>query len=148
MDFVFQVLAVFAMSMVKFAFSQLMAVGMGFGFLSTLIITVAGGCAGVLVFFFGSGWLMEFANRRRSARIASGKPAKRAFTRTNRTIVRVKRDRGLSGLAFFMPVLISIPVGAVLAAKYFRNDPRTLPALLVSVLVWGMVLTGFWHIVG
>lgn len=145
MELVLEVLSVFAMSMVKFAFAQLMATGLGFGFLPTWIISTLGGCTGVLLFYFGSGWFMELAFRRKQRRLAAGKAPKRAFTRTNRTIVRVKGTQGLSGLAFLTPVIISIPIGSVLAAKYFRNDRRTLPILLSAVAAWGLVLTTFWQ---
>lgn len=140
-----KLLGVFALSMVKYPFSQPAALGLGLGFLPALMVTVAGGCSGVVVFYGASGWLMELARRRRFQRIAEGRAPKRSFTRTNRTIVRVKRGQGLSGLAFFTPVLISIPIGSILAAKYFRNDRRTLPVLLLSVVLWGLVLNGFWH---
>lgn len=145
MELVLEVLTVFAMGMVKFAFSQLMATGLGFGYLATLLITVLGGCTGMLVFYFGSGWFMERVARRKQKRLDQGKDPKRSFTRTNRTIVRVKRSQGLSGLAFLTPVLISIPIGAIIAAKYFRNDRRTLPILLASVVIWGVILTSFWQ---
>lgn len=145
MELVLEVLSVFAMSMVKFAFAQLMATGLGFGFLPTWLISSLGGCTGVMIFYFGSGWFMERALRRKRRRAAEGKAPKRSFTRTNRTIVRVKSRQGLSGLAFFTPVIISIPIGSVLAAKYFRHDKRTLPVLLSSVVMWGLVLTGFWQ---
>lgn len=145
METVLQVLSVFALAMVKFAFAQMMATGLGFGFLPTLLITTLGGFTGMLVFYFGSGRLMQRAQRNRQRRLAEGKGLKRAFTRTNRTIVRVKRTQGLSGLAFLTPVLLSIPIGAVLAAKYFRHDRRTLPILLGAIAVWGLVLTSFWQ---
>lgn len=146
METLLEVLSVFAFSMVKFSLSQLMAMGLGFGFLPTLLITVLGGCTGVLVFFYGSGWIMERALQRKKKRLASGKAPKRAFTRSNRTIVRVKRTQGLSGLAFLTPVLISIPIGSLIAAKYFRNDKRTLPVMMLAVLGWGTALSGFWQL--
>lgn len=145
MELVLEVLSVFAMSMVKFAFAQLMATGLGFGFLPTWLISSLGGCTGVLVFFYGSGWFMERAAQRKQRRAAAGKAPKRAFTRANRTIVRVKGSQGLSGLAFLTPVIISIPIGSVLAAKYFRHDRRTLPVLLAAVVTWGLLLSAFWH---
>jgi hypothetical protein len=44
-------------------------------------------------------------------------------------------------------VLISIPIGSIIAAKYFRHDRRTLPVLLSSVLIWSVVLSSFWTVV-
>jgi len=146
MDLLLKLLGVFALSMVKYPFSQPAAVALGLGFVPAYLVTAAGGCCGVLVFYGTSGWLMERARLARLRRLAEGRAPKRSFNRTNRTIVRVKRGQGLSGLAFFTPILISIPIGCILAAKYFRYDRRTLPVLLTSVLLWGLVLTGFWQL--
>lgn len=146
MDTAIQALFVFALATVKFAYSHMTAAGFGFGFVSTWVISTAGGCAGVLLFYYGSGWFMERARLRKLRRQAEGRAAKRSFTRTNRAIVRVRRSQGLWGLVFITPTLISIPIGAVLAAKYFRHDKRTLPMLLLSVATWGLVSTAFWQL--
>ncbi len=145
MDTALQALLVFALAMVKFAFAQGTATGLGFGFLATWLISTAGGCTGILVFFYGGGWFMERARLKKLRRMAEGRASKRSFTRTNRAIIRVKRTQGLSGLAFLTPTLISIPIGALLAAKYFRHEKRTLPILLSSVALWGLVFTAFWQ---
>lgn len=60
----------------------------------------------------------------------------------NRIIVSLKNHRlGLIGLALITPSLISIPVGCMLAAKYFSHDKRTVPVLLTAVVFWAFILT-------
>jgi uncharacterized membrane protein len=59
----------------------------------------------------------------------------------------VKQRYGILGLAMFAPPTLSIPVTALLAAKYFRHDRRTLPTLLVSVLLWSAVLSMAWSMI-
>ena len=61
-------------------------------------------------------------------------------------IVRVKRNQGLNGLAAITPVLISIPLGTILAARYFRHDKRALPVLFSSVLIWDVILSSIWDL--
>lgn len=146
MEMALQALLIFAVAMVKFAFAQGMATGLGFGFLATWSISTAGGCTGVFLFFHAGAWLMERARRTKLRRQAEGRTSKRAFSRTNRAIIRVKRSQGLTGLAFLTPTLISIPIGSLLAAKYFRHDRRTLPIMLSSVAIWGLVFTAFWQL--
>ncbi|MCB0763425.1 MAG: hypothetical protein R2815_13335 [Flavobacteriales bacterium] len=135
-------------SMVKFLFSGLVSYRLGNSFLETVLLTSAGGCAGTLIFYFTSARVLEWFRlrhlRRMAERKAQGLPAKRIFTRTNRLIVRVKRGYGLQGLAVIGPAILSIPIGSVIAAKYFRHDRRTLPALLSSVLIWSVVLSFAW----
>lgn len=143
--------AVVLLSMVKFAVSPLLSYHRGFGFWETIIITSAGGILGVLVFYRTSGWIMERARIRRLRRAlrleAEGRTSRRrTFTRTNRLIVWIKRGHGLGGLAVITPVIISIPLGAILAAKYFSNDRRTVPSLISSVLIWAVLLSSFWTV--
>lgn len=134
-------------SMVKFAFSPLLALSLGYDLLQTMVITGIGGCLGVTVFFLGSGWILGWMEDRRAKAILSGRRrSRRTFTRTNKFIVKVKRNQGLRGLAALTPVIISIPIGTILAARYFRNDKRTLPILFSSVLFWDIVLSSFWDL--
>jgi len=43
-----------------------------------------------------------------------------------------------------MPPILSIPITAVIAAKYFHHDRRTLPVLLAAVSGWSVVLSTVW----
>ena len=124
---------------------------MGHGFVETLLYTAIGGLVGMCAFYLGGKGLLEWFRhryvRRARERMSKGLPPKRVFTRTNRMIVRVKQRYGILGLAAFSPPTLSIPVTALLAAKYFRHDRRTLPTLLVSVLVWSVVLSTAWSFI-
>ena len=147
-----EIITVVAASMVKFAVSPFVAYSVfDWSFWQTLLITSVGGCLGVVVFYKISAWLM---NRARLARLhreiarqhGVNVPRRRIFTNFNRFIVRVKRGHGLEGLAALTPVLLSIPIGTIIAAKYFRHDRRTLPTLLSSVLIWAVVLSSIWTV--
>lgn len=145
------ILTVITTAMVKFLFTGLVSYGLGHTFWETCLYMAIGGCAGMTLFYFsGKGMLEWFRKRylrRRSERVAQGLPPRPIFTRTNRTIVRVKRRYGLGGLAAIAPPTLSIPITAVLAAKYFRHDRRTLPILLSSVVVWSFVLSAAWSFI-
>ncbi|MBL7962329.1 MAG: hypothetical protein JNM31_00665 [Flavobacteriales bacterium] len=144
-----EILAIIGTSMVKFAVSPLVSYGLGYSFLETLIVTSIGGCLGVLVFHRSASWFMQRARLRRlHQQIAmehGALPRKhRTFTRSRRFIVRIKTNQGLQGLALLTPVVLSIPLGSIIAAKYFPNDRRTLPVLLSSVVIWSAVLSSVW----
>lgn len=145
------ILSVVAMSMVKFAVAPLLALQLGYSIPATVLMTTVGGCSGVFIFFKASGWFMERSERRRRLRALrreqEGRPAARVFNRRNRTIVRVKRSQGLPGLALITPAIISIPIGTIIAAKYFRHHPRALPSLFGSVLLWSLLLSMVWSLV-
>ncbi|MCB0792112.1 MAG: hypothetical protein H6595_01130 [Flavobacteriales bacterium] len=146
-----EILSILATSMVKFAMSPFLSYKMGYSFGETLLFTSIGGTVGVLFFYRISGWLMRRARVARLHRtIAEShgvRKRRKAFTRTNRFIVRVKRGHGLEGLAAITPILISIPLGAVLAAKYFDHDRRTIPTMISAVLIWSVVLSSLWTVV-
>ncbi len=145
------ILTVVATAMVKFMFTGLVSYGLGHSFWQTVLYMAIGGCLGMTLFYFAGARVLEWFRvryiKRSAERKAQGLPRKKIFTRTNRSIVKLKGRYGLFGLAALAPPTLSIPITAVIAAKYFRHDQRTLPTLLVSVLAWSFVLSVMWSFV-
>lgn len=56
-------------------------------------------------------------------------------------MVKVKHRVGIVGMALITPTILSIPIGAVVSAKFFKHNPWMLPALLLSVFLWALLLT-------
>lgn len=139
--------SVIATAAVKLLASTVVSVGLGFGFWETFLFSSVGGCIGVLVFYRLSDWFIKRALMRRrrlalldqqgNARISSPK----VFTRRNRWLIRLKHSSGLRGLAALTPLVLTIPVGSIIAARFFRHDRRTLPALFSSVVIQAMVVS-------
>lgn len=136
MQQVLEIVGLFLLASVKFLFAPGATVAAGYGFWETLLINLSGGFFGVFVFYYSGRLLMTWWQ--------GFFPAKKGtrFTRRNKLIVRTKNKFGLAGLAALLGV-ISIPLAAFLAARYFRYNPRTLPYLLASVLIWALCLTTF-----
>lgn len=61
------------------------------------------------------------------------------FTRRNKLIVRIRRKYGMVGIVVLTPVLLSIPVGALLGTKYFHHKRGFIPSMLLSIFVWGII---------
>ncbi|MBK8227187.1 MAG: hypothetical protein IPK70_08415 [Flavobacteriales bacterium] len=141
------ILAVLGTSVVKFVLAAAVSYGFNHTFWETVLLLSIGGAAGTVAFYLaGVGVLKRLharAVRNRDRRIAKGLTPKRVFTRSNRFIVRVKRSYGLLGLAI-MPPLLSVPITALIAAKYFHHDRRTLPVLLTAIACWSLVLSMAW----
>lgn len=144
------IVTVLAMSVVKFLFAGLISYGFNHTYWQTILLTAIGGSAGTIGFFLLGKRVMEWFRqrfvRKRAERTAKGLRLKPVFTRTNRWIVRVKHSYGLLGIAV-MPPILSIPITAVLAAKYFHHDRRALPVLVSAVLAWSVVLSTAWGFV-
>lgn len=135
-----QILTVIAVGALKMMFAVAVGVGFGFTFLKTFLFTSIGGCLGVLLFYRLSDWLTERARlgrlkKRAELRLRGGAPLKPVFTKRNRWIIRVKHVSGYLGVAALTPLVLTIPVGSILAARFFHHDRRTIPALLVSVVL-------------
>jgi len=133
-----QVIGWIFFSSVKFFLAPSAVYLSGYSYLETISITVLGGMIGVFGFYYGgSAFFAWFSNRFSSS---SSKP-KKVFNKKNRIIIRVKNAYGLFGLAALTPCLLSIPIGSILAAKYYRNDRRTIPAFLAAVVFWSFAST-------
>lgn len=147
-----QFITMVAVSTVKFALTPIASYRLGFTFLQSVLINCIGGCLSVVFFYRVSGWFMKRARLRRLHRAIAEqhgvvRPRPRTFNRRNRFLVRITRSNGLRGLAALTPVLITIPIGSILAAKYFNHDRRTLPVMLSSVVIWSFVVSAFWNVV-
>ena len=141
------IITVLGTSVVKFLLAAAVSYGFNHTFWETVLLLSIGGGLRSIIFFKAGGRLLEWLRlrglKRRSERVARGQAPIRVFTRTNRFIVRLKHGYGLLGLAI-MPPILSIPITAIIAAKYFRHDRRALPSLLASVVAWSFALSAAW----
>ena len=140
MEFWFEVLSVFFLSSVKFFAGPILAKSLGFSYLSTVFVSSLGGVFGVFLFYnLGTRIVSFFPNFFKPI-----KKTKKIFTRKNKFFANVIRNYGLFGLSIFSPVLISIPVGAFLAARFFDNQKYVALAVMsISVVLWSVSISSF-----
>lgn len=136
----YEVFIVLLTSSLKFFAAPLLAKSIGFTYLETIFLSTFGGILGIFVFFsLGSKLVLFFPN--------FFKPInknKKVFTKKNKLYVLLIRKYGAIGLALFSPILISIPVGSFLAARFFKaNSFRIKFFLCLSVLFWSVTLSTF-----
>lgn len=138
-----KLLSVFFLSSVKFMWAPGTALVSGFSFFHTILITSAGGISGITFFYFFGMWAIEKMERvKTKTRMARFRKSRlRVFTKRNRRIIKLKRSVGLIGLIIITPALLSIPIGCVVAAKFYRHNKFTYPLLVVSTIVWSLLLT-------
>ena len=132
---------------IKFLFSAAPAFAITKSSVLVSAIITPGGLLGVAVFYFSAGALMRRAAKKREEKrellLAEGKEIKqkKAFTRINKFMVKMKMNPwGLYLIAFVSPVIISIPIGSVIAAKFYGESKKTPFVLAAGVLFWGIVL--------
>ncbi|MFM9056857.1 MAG: hypothetical protein ACKOQY_09270 [Bacteroidota bacterium] len=113
----------------------------------TFFFCLLGGMLGVLLFTYVSAPILRIEKTivRMIRAIKKQKPdketKKRIFTPRNRRIVRIWTRYGLSGIAFLTPVLLSIPIGTLVANHLVHNKRKIIAYMFVSLLFWSIVLT-------
>lgn len=142
-----KVVSIFLLSAVKLLFAPGAAIASGFSLEKTLVVTSCGGCSGVLFFYYTGFLLTEKVGDllRKIKILPKEKPVreKKIFTGRRRFVMRVRQRFGMIGLIVLTPVVISIPVGSVVSARFYRESRFMLPLLLLSVVLWCFVLTYF-----
>jgi len=157
----FKTLQILLVSGIKFFLAPPISNVYGFGYFETIITTTAGGIIGVLFFYYLSGMLIRLV-RRLTPRIQPyfnpireeifslfqyqpSQPIeikkKKIFTKKNRFIIFTRKRFGLIGIAILTPVLLSIPLGTFLTAKYYPRQKYKLLYLTISVVFWSFFIS-------
>jgi len=136
-DYFFRVGFWWLLSIVKFLFAPF---GMIFNpgqehwsWLETVMITSSGAALGVYIFFHAGEFIFEWWGRH------FNRPTK-TFTKVRRRIIKMKWKWGIHGL-MLISGLISVPVASLLAARFYRHDPNSLPLMIIGFFFWSVLLT-------
>lgn len=130
-------------AVVKFLVTPSLMVARGWGFLTTVLVSSLGAGIGVLLFFYFGKWMLN-----KWAKFRGQKEPKRPFfTSKRRRVVQFRRKFGMWGLLVVSGV-ISVPISAVLAAKYYHRDERMPWILILAFVIWAFVLTAlsYWAV--
>lgn len=139
MDYVFKIVWWWLASIVKFLFTPFVMMSNPgsehWSWLEIILITSSGAALGCYLFFhFG-----EFIMKKWTDIFPSKKP-KKVFTSTRRRIIHLKMRFGIRGL-MMISGLISVPVTAILTARYYKHDNSALSKIIIGFFVWSVVLT-------
>ena len=135
---------VLIISSVKFIFAAPVSYINGFDYLQTLLITALGGIAGVLFFYYLTGWVIKREKiRLYFAKMASDDKSK-FLSKEIKFIEKIRNKYGLIGIIILTPVFLSIPLGAILANKYYSTKKRIPLYLTISVVCWSLIMTTFF----
>jgi hypothetical protein len=108
-----------------------------FDFFYSFIYSVGSGFVGSVVYTYLSYYIIQWWNKIRNRYF--NKPEK-LFTKRNRFIIKIKNKFGLTGIALLSPVLLSIPLGAFLGEKFFKDKRKVILYLNFFILFWFLVL--------
>lgn len=135
--------SVFFLATFKFMFTPIVGLQSGLTFFETYFGTVSGGLFSAAIFYFSASYFMKRAQRRK----AEGKTKKKkVFNRTNKTIIKIKRSLGIYGTCFLVPLFLSLPIGCIITAKFFKHDKRTFPLITLGIFFNACVTTSLTYL--
>jgi hypothetical protein len=136
-----------ALASVKFMFAPIYGKAIGLSFVETYVSLVCGGIFTSFIFFKLTYKLLKRAAEKRRVRrynaLAMGfeyfEPKK--FTRTNKIIVKTRRKFGFFVCTFFFPFFFSVPVGTIIATKFYGKNPMFFPVIIAGLATNGLIGT-------
>ncbi len=159
---IFRLVQVLIISGIKFLFAPLISISYGFNYFQTVIFTTIGGISGIIFFYFLSKWLIRqyylycpkvfsyFSGVKidKAKKILdSDQPSRKKFTRKNKLIINIRNKYGLLGIILLTPVLLSIPIGAFLAQKYYSKKSSVLVYMSISVILWSSFISALFFLI-
>jgi hypothetical protein len=137
-------IAVVLTSAVKYIFGVVAALSAGLNFLETLVCTVGGGMLGVFIYLYL--WELILKIYRRFFPLKKKEGIK--INNTKRWIVKIIVKYELYGIAFLTPLLLSVPVGVILAAALEESKWRIKRYMFFSFLGWTLLLYAIYTLFG
>ncbi|MFY8107817.1 MAG: hypothetical protein ACOVO9_02455 [Bacteroidia bacterium] len=137
MEIFWKMLLVMALSAVKFVIGFGSALSSGFSLIEVLIGTVGGGMVGVIIYLYLWDLIVHVF---RKFVPKKNKPVK--FSKTKRIIVKIIKEYELYGVAFLTPLVLTMPIGSIIATTIEPNKWRIKLFMFVSLLFWTLLLYG------
>jgi hypothetical protein len=109
-----------------------------YDFFKTIVVTSAGGIAGNIFFTYLSAALLKAIHNFRVKRNLIHR--RKIFTKFNRRVIKVKQRFGLAGIAFITPLILSTPIGAFLAERFYKDKKKIILYLCGATLFWAFAL--------
>lgn len=137
--------SIFILGAFKFLFSAIPGAVADIPIWQTIIASGAGAVLSGFFFFSAADYFrkrsfQKMLKRKKAAnKVGKIYKEKRKFTRVNKGIVHIKRLMGVYGITLISPLFLSVPIGAIIAAKFYGKRTETLPLLLL-----GLGAHSFW----
>ena len=121
----------------KFMFASTPGVIANLPFLEVYFFATLGGLVSFNVFYFLANYFItkSLENNQKKMKLGTYKSPKK-FTKTNKVIVRLKMtDFGFWAITIVAPLVLSIPIGSIIVAKFYRHHKITYWITTLSLIV-------------
>jgi hypothetical protein len=134
-------ITVFAWTMVKFIFGPVLSAVFNIPFLPSVLLTISGMMASVLIFTFAGRvirkwWVQRFQRNRV------------LFSPKKRRMVRIWRKYGIWGVATLTPLIFTPIGGTMIAVSFGEKKHKILFTMLISASFWALVFCSLLVILG
>lgn len=129
-----KLVTIFLLSIVKYGFGLFTAINLDTGIIPSIIANLAGGAIGLLLFINFGEWItrkyyeIKYRNR----------PYHR-FNSWNKFLLKVRKNMGLVGIAFLSPILLTLPVGVMLALQITANKRKIFVYMFSACIIWSSI---------
>ena len=106
-----------------------------FNFIQTLIFSIVGGGLGVFLFSALSNKINRLFPKKKKIKRTKKRGVQEVIT------IKTARKYGVYGIAAITPILLSIPIGTLIALRFFPEKKKTVPILMSSVVIWSLILS-------
>lgn len=136
-------LAMVLLATFKFMFAAVPGVIAGLPFWGIYISVTIGGLLSFNVFYFMANFFIKRTLENKLKKIKSGtyKP-KKSFTKVNKKLVKLKMTTaGFWIITIAAPLVMSVPLGTIVVAKFYRHHKESYWISTTSILIFGAVFT-------
>lgn len=129
-------LAVIITSAVKYFFGVTGAIASNFNFIETLICTVGGGMLGVVVYLYLWDLMLGVYYKFFPKKLKPYKPVSKGRRKLFKFIIKYET----LGIALLTPILLSVPIGTILASTFEENKWKIKWYMFLSFLGWSVAI--------
>lgn len=128
-------------------FAPLLGFASGFTFLETYVSCMIGALISSSIFYFGSNYFMQKAlersikKQKRQRELGKQIKVKKRFTKMNRRIIKIKQTIGIYGVCYLFPFFLSIPLGTIITAKFYKHKKKTYFLIILFLAVNCLIVT-------
>jgi hypothetical protein len=127
--------------------------GSALPFWENYLACAAGGSFSAGIFYFSSELILHYTRKRkikkqeRLEKLGKETTPKKKFTKTNRLIIHIKHKLGIYGICFWAPFFLSIPIGCIIAAKFYGKLKKTYPLIVLGMFLNALILCGIVYLI-
>jgi hypothetical protein len=145
MEIWLKIVTVTLWSSFKFIVGVLTGMGLGLSFLELLISTLGGGVLGVLIYLYLWEWILKTWRKFYPKKLYTGGII---INNRKRFLVKIIKRYEVYGIAFLTPILLSVPVGTLMAASIEHNKFRIVFYMFLSFSFWFALAYGLYSFFG